>query len=237
MKKTVVDLVGNTPLVPKLNHMTRDLPGVEIHAKLEYYNPGGSVKDRAALQMLKDAPPHGDKIVIDSTSGNTGIALSWLCAAMAKKVALVMPSNVSAARKRIIKAYGAQIIYSDPLEGSDGAIRHLRTLLDEEPGRYFYIDQYANPSNPRAHMLTTAPEIWEQTQGRVTHFVAGLGTSGTVTGTGRRLHEPQPEDPRRGRRARRAVARPRGPEAHGDVDRARHLRPEGLRREAVDHHR
>jgi cysteine synthase B len=190
--KTIAELVGNTPLV-RMRHLTKDTPGVEIWAKLEFFNPGGSVKDRAALQMLKDAQPSRDKTIIDSTSGNTGIALAWLGAALGHKVALVMPSNVSAARKRIIKAYGAEVIYSDPLEGSDGAIRHLRNLLAEEPGRYFYIDQYGNPSNPRAHYLTTAPEIWEQTDGRVTHFVAGLGTSGTVTGTGRRLHELNPK--------------------------------------------
>jgi cysteine synthase B len=190
--KSVAQLVGNTPLV-KMNHLTRDLPGVEIWAKLEFFNPGGSVKDRAGLQMLTDAQLPKGKVIIDSTSGNTGIALAWLGAALGLKIALVMPSNVSAARKRIIKAYGAEVIYSDPLEGSDGAIRHLRRLLDEEPGRYFYIDQYGNASNPRAHYLTTAPEIWEQTHHRVTHFVAGLGTSGTVTGTGRRLHELNPK--------------------------------------------
>jgi S-sulfo-L-cysteine synthase (O-acetyl-L-serine-dependent) len=190
--KSVAQLVGNTPLV-KMNHLTRDLPGVEIWAKLEFFNPGGSVKDRAGLQMLTDAQLPKGKVIIDSTSGNTGIALAWLGAALGLKIALVMPSNVSAARKRIIKAYGAEVIYSDPLEGSDGAIRHLRRLLDEEPGRYFYIDQYGNASNPRAHYLTTAPEIWEQTHHRVTHVVAGLGTSGTVTGTGRRLHELNPK--------------------------------------------
>jgi cysteine synthase B len=190
--KNLEQLVGNTPLVP-MRHLTREFPGVEIWAKCEFFNPGGSVKDRAGLQMLKDAAPKPGTTIIDSTSGNTGIALAWLGAAMGLKVALVMPSNVSAARKRIIKAYGAQVIFSDPLEGSDGAIRHLRRLLDEEPGRYFYIDQYGNASNPRAHYLTTAPEIWEQTQHRVTHFVAGLGTSGTITGTGRRLHELNPK--------------------------------------------
>jgi cysteine synthase B len=189
---SVAALVGNTPLV-RIERITRDTPGVEIFAKLEYFNPGGSVKDRAALQMVTDALADGrfekGKTLIDSTSGNTGIALSWIGAALGFPVTLVMPSNVSAARKRITTAYGAQLIYSDPLEGSDGAIRHVRRVVDADPERYFYPDQYSNPSNPRAHYLTTAPEIWQQTQGRVTHFVAGLGTSGTVMGAGRRLKE------------------------------------------------
>ncbi len=198
MKSTVAsmaELVGNTPLL-KIEKISLDTPGVEIFAKLEYFNPGGSVKDRAALQMVKDALADGrfekGKTLIDSTSGNTGIALAWIGAALGFPVALVMPSNVSAARKRITAAYGAQLIYSDPLEGSDGAIRHVRREIDASPGRYFYPDQYSNPSNPRAHYLTTAPEIWEQTKQRVTHFVAGLGTTGTVMGTGRRLKELNP---------------------------------------------
>ena len=192
---TLADLVGNTPLL-KIERISKDTPGVEIFAKLEYFNPGGSVKDRAALQMVKDALSDGrfekGKTLIDSTSGNTGIALSWIGAALGFPVALVMPSNVSAARKRITTAYGAQLIYSDPLEGSDGAIRHVRLQIDQSPGRYFYPDQYSNPSNPRAHYLTTAPEIWEQTSGKITHFVAGLGTTGTVMGTGKRLKELNP---------------------------------------------
>ncbi len=192
---TVAELVGNTPLL-KIDRIAQDTPGVEIFAKLEYFNPGGSVKDRAALQMVKDALADGrfenGKTLIDSTSGNTGIALSWIGAALGFPVALVMPSNVSAARKRITAAYGAQLIFSDPLEGSDGAIRHVRREIDQSPGRYFYPDQYSNPSNPRAHYLSTAPEIWEQTKGRVTHFVAGLGTTGTVMGTGKRLKELNP---------------------------------------------
>lgn len=198
MKSTVAsmaELVGNTPLL-KIEKLSLDTPGVEIFAKLEYFNPGGSVKDRAALQMVKDALADGrfekGTTLIDSTSGNTGIALSWIGAALGFPVLLVMPSNVSAARKRITAAYGAQIIYSDPLEGSDGAIRHCRREIDASPGKYFYPDQYSNPSNPRAHYLTTAPEIWEQTKQRVTHFVAGLGTTGTVMGTGRRLKELNP---------------------------------------------
>jgi cysteine synthase B len=192
---TLADLVGNTPLL-KIERISKDTPGVEIFAKLEYFNPGGSVKDRAAMQMVKDALADGrfekGKTLIDSTSGNTGIALSWIGAALGFPVALVMPSNVSAARKRITAAYGAQLIYSDPLEGSDGAIRHVRREIEQSPGRYFYPDQYSNPSNPRAHYLTTAPEIWAQTGGKVTHFVAGLGTTGTVMGTGKRLKELNP---------------------------------------------
>ncbi|MBL8956014.1 MAG: pyridoxal-phosphate dependent enzyme [Myxococcaceae bacterium] len=188
----ITELVGNTPLV-ELKSFARETPGVRIFAKCEFYNPGGSVKDRAGLQMLKDAKVPEGKTIIDSTSGNTGIALAWIGAALGLKVALVMPSNVSAARKRITKAYGAQLIFSDPLEGSDGAIRHARKLIEAEPDRYHYLDQYSNASNPRAHYLTTAPEIWAQTAGKVTHFVAGIGTTGTVIGTGRRLKELNPK--------------------------------------------
>ena len=190
--ETVAELVGNTPLL-KLERISKDTPGVQLFAKLEYFNPGGSVKDRAALQMVTDARADGrfqkGKTLIDSTSGNTGIALSWIGAALGFPVALVMPSNVSAARKQITAAYGAQLIFSDPLEGSDGAIRHVRREIEQSPGRYYYPDQYSNPSNPRAHYLTTAPELWEQTGGKLTHFVAGLGTTGTVMGTGKRLKE------------------------------------------------
>jgi cysteine synthase B len=189
-------LIGNTPLL-KLERIPLETPGVEVWAKLEYFNPGGSVKDRAAWQMVKDALADGSfekgRVLIDSTSGNTGIALAWIGAALGFPVTLVMPANVSAARKRITAAYGATLIYSDPLEGSDGAIRHARRVIDADPGRYYYPDQYGNPSNPRAHYLTTAPEIWAQTGGRVTHFVAGIGTTGTVIGTGRRLKELNPK--------------------------------------------
>ncbi len=189
---TLAEQVGNTPLI-KLERIGRDTPGVELFAKLEYFNPGGSVKDRAALQMVQDALSDGrfekGTRLIDSTSGNTGIALAWIGAALGFPVTLVMPANVSAARKQITAAYGATIIFSDPLEGSDGAIRHLRRELKAAPGLYFYPDQYSNPSNPRAHYRTTAPELWEQTGGKLTHFVAGLGTTGTVMGTGKRLKE------------------------------------------------
>ena len=193
--RSVVDLIGNTPLV-RLRAIGRELPeGVEVYVKLEYFNPGGSVKDRAAWQMIRDAIHDGrltrDKILIDSTSGNTGVAYSMICAALGYRVHLVMPSNVSQARKDIAEAYGTHIIYSDPLEQSDGAIRLVRQIVEEDEAsgthQYFYPNQYANPSNPKAHYLTTGPEIWEATEGRVTHFVAGLGTTGTIMGTGRRL--------------------------------------------------
>lgn len=193
--RSVADLVGNTPLV-RIRNITRHLPPeVKIYAKLEYFNPGGSVKDRAALQMLRDAHAQGKladgKELIDSTSGNTGVAYSMLGAALGEKVNLVMPSNVSQARKDISEAFGTNIIYSDPLESSDGAIRMAKSLVkqDQETGenKYFYPDQYANPGNPRGHFRTTAPEIWKATRGEVTHFIAGLGTSGTIMGTGRRL--------------------------------------------------
>jgi cysteine synthase B len=182
--------VGNTPLV-RLRSI--EPPGVEIHAKLEWFNPGGSVKDRAGLQIVREALPLlAGRTLIDSTSGNTGIAYAWIGAALGVGVALVMPENVSEARKRIIRAYGAQIVFSDPLEGSDGAIRLARMMVQEEPSRWFYADQYSNSANPRAHELGTAREIWQQTQGRVTHAVLGIGTGGTVMGTGRGLKARNP---------------------------------------------
>jgi cysteine synthase B len=186
---SLADSVGNTPLV-RLEALETEAPGVEIWAKLEWFNPGGSVKDRAALGIVRDALARGlvpRRTLIDSTSGNTGIAYAWLGAALGVRVALVMPENVSAARKRLARAYGAEVIFSDPLEQSDGAIRLCRKLVEEEPDRWFYADQYSNPANPRAHEETTAPEVWRDTRGKVTHFVAGLGTSGTVMGTSRGL--------------------------------------------------
>lgn len=193
--RSITELVGNTPLV-KMRRIGSELGGIQIFAKLEYCNPGGSVKDRPALQMVMDALADGrmgpDKTLIDSTSGNTGVAYSWIGAALKCRVALVMPENVSAARKRITAAYGAELIYSDPMEGSDGAIRYVRDLVARDPDRYFYPDQYSNESNPRAHFLTTGEEIWAQTQGRVTHFVCGIGTGGTVMGTGRSLKAHSP---------------------------------------------
>ena len=190
--ESVVGAVGRPPLV-RLRHVVTNAPDIPVYAKLEFANPGGSVKDRAALRMIEDARADGrltsDKILIDSTSGNTGVAYSLLGAALGIKVRLVMPSNVSKARKDIARSFGTEVIYSDPLEGSDGAIRHVRTLVAKEPDRYFYPDQYANPSNPLAHYHGTGPEILEAVGDRITHFVAGLGTSGTMMGTARRLHE------------------------------------------------
>ena len=183
--------MGNTPLL-RLRRSNL-YPNVEIYAKLEYFNPGGSVKDRPALQMILEAQQSGrltpGKTLIDATSGNTGVAYAWIGAALGIPVALVVPENVSLARKQVASAFGAQLIYSDPMEGSDGAIRHVRRLVERDPERYFYSDQYSNESNPRAHYLGTGPEIWEQTEGRITHFVCGLGTGGTIMGTGRRLKE------------------------------------------------
>jgi len=188
-------MIGDTSLV----RFRRILPAsrdVEIYAKAEWENPGGSVKDRAALNIVREAEGAGvmsrDRILIDSTSGNTGIAYAMICAAKGYRLKLCMPSNVSQERKRILNAYGAEIVYTDPMEGSDGAIRRVRALAAEDHGHYFYANQYDNPANWRAHYLTTAPEIFAQTQGRVTHFVAGLGTSGTFVGTSRRLKELEP---------------------------------------------
>ncbi len=187
----IAELIGNTPLV-RLVRVASELPeGVQLFAKLERFNPGGSVKDRPALWMLREGVASGaltpEKTILDSTSGNTGIALAMLGAAMGYKVRLVMPGNVSDERKRICRAYGAELIFSDPLEGSDGAILEARRIYEMEPERYFKPDQYNNPANPRAHEESTGPEIWCQTDGQVTHFVAALGTSGTLMGTGRYL--------------------------------------------------
>lgn len=195
-KNSVLELVGNTPLV-KLNKLTKHLQKVEIYAKLEGYNPGGSVKDRPALQMIEDGENCGaltkEKTILDSTSGNTGIAYAWIGAFKGYKVELVMPMNVSEERKRIVRAFGAKIIFSDPLEGSDGAILESRRLLKENPGKYFKPDQYNNSANSKAHYKTTGKEIFEQTEGRVTHFIATIGTGGTIMGTGKRLKEFNPD--------------------------------------------
>ncbi|MGR3178462.1 MAG: PLP-dependent cysteine synthase family protein [Candidatus Anammoxibacter sp.] len=190
---SILEGVGNTPLI-RLNNISKELSGdVEIYAKVEWFNPGGSVKDRAALNIIEDAERCGkltkDKIIIDSTSGNTGIAYSLVGAVKGYKVSLVMPSNVSIERKSIVRFYGADIIYTDPLLGSDGAIVEVRKLVKENPGKYFYGDQYNNDSNWQAHYKNTAVEIWDQTNGNITHFVAGLGTSGTFIGTTKRLKE------------------------------------------------
>ena len=186
-KASLLEMVGQTPMV-KLEQVTSHLPeAVEVWVKLELLNPGGSVKDRPARQIILDALDTGEltpeKTLIDSTSGNTGIAYAMIGAAVGIDVALVMPENVSPARKHIVSTYGAEIIYSDPMEGSDGAQRLCKKLVEEdEEGKYFYANQYGNPNNPQAHVLTTAPEIWKQTDGRVTHFVASTGTSGTIMG-------------------------------------------------------
>jgi cysteine synthase B len=186
------DLVGNTPLL-ELSSISREVPGVRILGKAEWYNPGGSVKDRPALWMIRDGEKSGlltpEKIIIDATSGNTGIAYAWIGAALGYKVKLCMPKNASEERKKILCAYGVEVVLTDPGEGSDGAIREARRLYAEDPERYFYPDQYKNPANPRSHYESTAPEIWEQADGEVTHFVAGLGTSGTFVGTATRLRE------------------------------------------------
>lgn len=189
---SVVDAVGDTPLV-RLRRVAQEAPSVEVYVKLECMNPGGSVKDRPALRMMKTALGDGrlssDKTLIDSTSGNTGLAYALFGAALGVRVALVMPSNVSKARKDIARAFGTEILYSDPMEGSDGAIRKVRALVASEPDRWFYPDQYSNPDNPLAHYHGTGAEILDALGDRITHFVAGIGTSGTIMGTSRRLRE------------------------------------------------
>jgi cysteine synthase B len=187
---SVLELIGNTPLL-EITRVTEGLlrPGVRIFAKLEGFNPGGSVKDRAARHMIEFGLKRGElrpgKVIIDSTSGNTGIALAMVGAALGYPVEIVMASNVSRERKKIIEAFGAKPIYSDPLEGSDGAMLMARQIIAANPERYFKPDQYNNEANPLAHFETTGPEIWHQTRGRITHFVAGVGTGGTVMGIGR----------------------------------------------------
>src|SRR5512139_1984833 len=189
------DLVGRTPLI-RLHRIERDRPGVEVYGKAEFANPGGSVKDRPARRMLLEGVASGaltpGKVLLDATSGNTGIAYAMFGAALGVPVLLCVPENVTAERKRMLKAYGAALVLTDPLEGSDGAIREARRRYQSDPDRYFYPDQYNNPFNWRAHYDTTAPEILEQTDGRLTHFVAGLGTSGTFVGVARRLREVAP---------------------------------------------
>jgi cysteine synthase B len=192
---SLLERIGNTPLVC-LDELTQHLPGVQILGKAEWANPGGSVKDRAASSIVADAIKRGllspTQGLLDATSGNTGIAYAMLGAALHFPVTLCMPSNVSPERKKYLAAYGANIVWTDPAQGSDGAIRMARKLSAEEPDRYFYADQYSNDQNWLAHYRTTAPEIWSQTEGRVTHFIAGLGTSGTFMGTTRRLRELNP---------------------------------------------
>lgn len=189
--------VGDTPLLD-VSFAFPDLgPKVAVLAKAEWHNPGGSVKDRAGWWIFRDAIASGrltkDKVLLDSSSGNTGIAYAWIGARLGYKVSLAVPGSVSKLRRAILEAYGVELLFTDPLEGSDGAIREVRLMMKAEPDRYFYADQYSNPMTWRAHYETTAPEIFAQTQGRVTHFVAGLGTSGTFVGTGRRLRELKPD--------------------------------------------
>jgi S-sulfo-L-cysteine synthase (O-acetyl-L-serine-dependent) len=191
----ILDRIGNTPLV-RLDRLTDHLPGIQIVGKAEWANPGGSVKDRAASSIVVDAMKRGllgdGQTLLDATSGNTGIAYAMLGAAMRFPVRLCMPSNVSEERKRYLRAYGAEMVWTNPADGSDGAIRKAREIIAAEPEKYYYADQYSNDENWRAHYRTTANEIWEQTEGQVTHFVAALGTSGTFMGTTRRLKELNP---------------------------------------------
>ena len=196
---TILERIGNTPLA-RLSKIAADLPGIEILGKVEWANPGGSVKDRAASSIIADAFARGEigpkrpgRALLDATSGNTGIAYAMLGAALDFKVHLCMPSNVSPERKRLLAGYGAEIVWTDPTESSDGAIRKARELAAENPEKFFYADQYSNDNNWKAHYRGTANEIWEQTEGRLTHFVTGVGTSGTFMGNTRRLKELNPK--------------------------------------------
>ena len=185
----VVDLIGRTPLID-LSALVEN-PEVQLYAKAEYANPAGSVKDRPGLAMVRDAAERGllksGRRILDATSGNTGIAYAMVGAAMDVKVTLCLPSNASPERKKVLKAYGAELILTDPMDGTDGAIREARKMVEADPNTYVYLDQYSNEENWRSHLETTGPEIWEQTEGSVTHFITGLGTSGTFTGVGRYL--------------------------------------------------
>jgi S-sulfo-L-cysteine synthase (O-acetyl-L-serine-dependent) len=192
---SILDQIGNTPLL-RLEKVAADLDGIEIYGKAEFFNPGGSVKDRPAMNMILDGENSGkltsDRIILDSTSGNTGIAYAMIGASRGYKVKLCLPRNASDERKRILRAYGAEMIFSDPGEGSDGAIRLCRKIYESDADRYFYPDQYSNPANWKAHFESTAVEIMNQTEGRITHFVACMGTSGTFVGTTRRLQRDMP---------------------------------------------
>ena len=189
--ESILDAIGNTPL---LRLPLAGLPaGAEVWGKCEWFNPGGSVKDRTALSLVTEGEKSGalvpGKTIVDSSSGNTAVGLALVGRAKGYAVELYMPGSVNAERQALCRAYGASIVFTDPLLGSDGALEEVRRRVAAEPGRYFYADQYRNPANPVAHYRTTGPEIWEQTDGRVTHFVAGLGTTGTIVGTARYLHE------------------------------------------------
>lgn len=212
-------LIGNTPLI-RLRRVTRSLPpSVQVCVKAEWFNPGGSVKDRPAWNMIRVAEQDGrlthDKIIIDATSGNTGIAYAMIGAARGYRVQLCLPANANPERKRMLRAFGAELILTDPREQTDGAIRRVQQIVEAEPERYFYPDQYNNPANWQAHYHGTGVEIWEQTQGQVTHFVAGMGTTGTLMGTGRRLKEYNPN-------VRLIAVQPDGP-FHG-LEGLKHLR-------------
>jgi cysteine synthase B len=193
---SLLDRIGNTPLL-KIARVTAEFPNVTFTAKAEWFNPGGSVKDRAAYSMIRAGEKSGalkpGKVILDATSGNTGIAYAMVGAALGYKVKLCLPSSASPERKQILAAYGVEIVTTPGGDGTDGAIRRVREIYEADREKYFYPDQYGNPANPAAHYNTTAPEIWEQTQGRITHFVAGLGTSGTFVGTTRRLKELNPK--------------------------------------------
>jgi len=193
---SLLDRIGDTPLL-RLARVGSEFPNVEFYAKAEWFNPGGSVKDRPALWMIREGERSGrlraGKVILDSTSGNTGIAYAMLGAALGYKVKLCLPASASPERKRILKAYGVELVITPGDEGSDGAIRRVREIYAADPERYFYPDQYSNPANWRAHYESTALEIWQQTRGRITHFVAGLGTGGTFCGAARRLKELNPE--------------------------------------------
>src|SRR5580765_8506269 len=193
--RRLVDCVGNTPLL-RLERLGPNYPNAEFYGKAEWFNPGGSVKDRPALEMIREAERSGKlqpgQTILDATSGNTGIAYAMIAAALGYRVKLCLPASASEERKKILKAFGAELVITPGDEGSDGAILRAREIIAAEPGKYFYPNQYGNPANWRAHYKTTANEIWEQTGGRITHFVAGLGTSGTFMGTTRRLRELNP---------------------------------------------
>jgi cysteine synthase B len=194
--ESILAQIGNTPLL-RFTHLSRVFDRVAIYGRAEWFNPGGSVKDRPALRMIEEGERSGaltrEKVILDSSSGNTGIAYAWIGAVKGYRVQLAVPRNVSQERKRILQAYGADMIYTDPLEGSDGAIREAHRRYEADPERYFMPDRYNNPANWQAHYDTTGLEIIQQTQGRITHFIAGVGTSGTLMGTGRRLREFNPD--------------------------------------------
>jgi len=194
--ESVVDRIGRTPLF-RLERIGVEFPTVSFFAKAEWFNPGGSVKDRAAYSMIRDGERRGalrrGKVILDATSGNTGIAYAMIGAALGYPIKLCLPSSASDERKQILRNYGVEIVFTPGDEGTDGAIRRVREIYESDPAKYFYPDQYSNPANPGAHYSGTAPEVWEQTAGRITHFVAGLGTTGTFVGSTRRLKEFNPK--------------------------------------------